>query len=163
MLVSTSVDGDSEDFSSLASDPVPAPEALAAAARQRRAELRLSQEDIRKVSGLSITTIGKIEKGDPDLVLQTATMRRLDLALGWPVGTAEAWYHGQGGVVRNPTIDPSGDLARWVEHLAPLVAEQLRVRQTPPTTLSVVGLPESIVAALDHLIVTIRNHIVHGR
>lgn len=123
----------------------------------------MSQEDVRKVSGLSITTIGKIEKGAPDLVLQTATLRRLDLALGWPVGTAEAWYHGQGGVVRTPPTDIGGDVARWVEHLAPLVAEQLRVSQTPPTTLSVVGLPEAVVAAFEQLITVVRNELAHGR
>ena len=96
MLVSTSVDEDDEEISDVPSPdvPDPTPEQLARAVRQRRAELRLSQEDVRRTSGLSITTIGKIERGDPDIVVQKATMRRLDVALRWPVGTAESWYDG---------------------------------------------------------------------
>src|SRR4051812_19732290 len=99
MLDSSSVNHDRKDFLDLPSSDVPSPEALARAARQRRAELRMSQEDVRAASGLSVTTIGKVERGDHALVVQPATLRRLDLALRWPVGTAESWYAGRGGIV----------------------------------------------------------------
>ena len=156
MLLPTSVDGGAQHFSDLASLGVPAavsPDDLARAVRQRRAELRMSQQDIRDASGLSITTIGKLERGGPDLIVQTATLRRLDLALQWQVGTAESWLAGHGGVVDTPT---GVNLAAWVAELAPLVAAQLRAEREPPSTLSVAGLPEPVVAALEQLAVEIR-------
>jgi transcriptional regulator with XRE-family HTH domain len=162
------VDDDSEDFSDVPSpdvaDPL-TPEQLARAVRLRRAELRMSQEDIRRASGLSITTIGKIEHGAPDLVVQNATLRRLDVALGWPVGTAEAWYQGRAGVVPGAGGVAPSDLHRLVEELLPLLEEagaQVARRRETPTALSVVGLPEEIVAALEQLLRAIRNQIAHG-
>jgi transcriptional regulator with XRE-family HTH domain len=156
-----------QDFSDVPSPDVPdplTPEQLARAVRLRRAELRMSQEDIRRASGLSITTIGKIEHGAPELVVQNATLRRLDVALGWPVGTAEAWYQGRAGVVPGVGGVAPADLHRLVEELLPLLeaaGAPARRRETP-TSLSVVGLPEEIVDALDQLLRAVRNHIVHG-
>ena len=130
--MSIPVDGDSDLFSHLASAAVPAsaPEALARAVRQRRAELRLSQEDVRRASGLSVTTIGKIERGDAQLTVQTATLRRLDLALQWPVGTCESWYEGRGGVI---TPAPSGSSSEPltlgdISALVPMVLQALEER-----------------------------------
>lgn len=158
MLSSTSVDDPSETFSDVRSPDMPSPDALARAARQRRAELRLSQEDVRAASGLSITTIGKIERGDPDLAVQKATMRRLDLALGWPVGTAESWYQGRGGLVPVPA-----DLERLAAELLPLLTAQLSAERSDPSAISVAGLPEPVVAAFEQLVRAVRNAIVHGR
>jgi hypothetical protein len=158
MLVPTVVDDDPEVFSSLASGGVPTPDALARAVRQRRVvELRMSQEDVREASGLSITTIGKIEQGGPDLRVQRSTMRRLDLALQWPVGTCESWYDGRAGVVAG--VAPP-NVAGLVEELAPLVAAQLRGdRQL--SVISVADVPAEVVAALEQLVVAIRAVVVH--
>ena len=152
MLASTTVDSDAEEFSSLTSADVPAPDVLARAVRQRRAELRLSQEDIRRASGLSVTTIGKIERGDPDDVVQRVTMRRLDLALRWPVGTCESWYDGRGGIVAVADL-PDGDLGPLLDQLAPLIAERLGAATSD--TVSVAGLPPAIVTALRRLIAAV--------
>jgi transcriptional regulator with XRE-family HTH domain len=124
--------------------------------RARRRELRISQEDIRAASGLSITTIGKIENGDAELRVQRATMRRLDQALQWPVGTCESWYMGRGGITA-ATVDH----AALVSELAPLVAAQLR-DQRQNHSLSVVDLPAEIVTALEQLVAAIRYAIVNG-
>lgn len=122
----------------------------------------MSQEDVRAASGLSVTTIGKVERGDHDLVVQPATLRRLDLALRWPVGTAESWYAGRGGIVTGGSDAAPSGLARIVEELAPMVAAQLRA-EAQQSTLSVAGLPDDIVAALEQLLRAVRNYIVHGR
>jgi len=161
MLVPTSVDGDGEKSPSVDSPDVVDPRALAVAVRQRRAALDISQEDVRSRSGLSVTTISKIERGDPELTVQKATLRRLDLALEWRVGTAESWLAGNGGIVTDDVGEPP-DLVRWAEELAPLVARQLRQDRQAAAQLSVEGLPEDVVAALGQLITVIRNHIVHG-
>lgn len=158
MLVPTTVDPDPEYFSSVASAVVPHPEALARAVRQRRAELRLSQEEIRHATGLSVTTIGKIEAGGPDLAVQRSTLRRLDVALEWPVGTCESWFAGRGGVV---SATATTDVAALVEELAPLVAAQLR-GERGESTVSVAGLPPDVVEALERLLTAIRNALVHG-
>lgn len=157
MWASSSVDEESEEMSSLASEPMPdpTPEALGRAVRQRRAELRMSQADVRAESGLSVTTISKIERGAHDLSVQRATMRRLDLAMQWPVGTAEAWYYGRGGVVDTPAGE-APDMVRWVEDLAPLVAEQLRRDRRLPA-IAVDGLPEPVAVALEHLVAVLRT------
>ena len=42
-------------------------------------------------------------------------------------------------------------MARWVEALAPLVAAELR-NEREQTVLSVAGLPDNVVAALQHLV-----------
>lgn len=157
MLVSTPVDHEPEYFSSLASDPVAYPDALARAVRLRRAELRMSQDDVRHESGLSVTTIGKIEKGEPDLAVQRTTLRRLDAALQWPAGTAESWLAGRGGVV--PT--PATDVVSLVEELAPLVAAQLRGERMQ-SVVAVDGLPAEVVRAFEQLVTAVRNAIVHG-
>lgn len=157
MLVPTTVDPEPEYFSSVASGVVPHPEALARAVRQRRAELRLSQEEIRGATGLSVTTVGKIEKGDADLAVQRSTLRRLDVALEWTPSTCESWLAGRGGVV---TATSATDVAALVEELAPLVAAQLR--GGPPSTVSVAGLPTEIVEAFERLLTAIRNALVHG-
>lgn len=125
MLTPTPMDKVAEQDPSLASDPMPTPEALGRAVRQRRAELDMSQEDVRSASGLSVTTIGKIEHGDPDLRVQRATLRRLDLALRWPVGTCESWNEGRGGVV---TDSPVTMLAETIEDIANRVQRRLEER-----------------------------------
>lgn len=158
MLVPTLVDDMSNTFSSLPSEDVPSPEALARAVRQRRADLRMSQEEVRRQSGLSVTTIGKIERGDTDLRVQRATLRRLDLGLRWPVGTCEAWYDGLGGVVAGAI---GADVAALVAELTPLIAEQLRSDQQQ-STISVDGLPSYIVKTIEQLVADIRNALFHG-
>jgi transcriptional regulator with XRE-family HTH domain len=162
MLVSSSVDEERREFSSVDCGGVADPRALAVAVRQRRAELAISQEHVRATSGLSVTTISKIERGDPDLNVQKATLRRLDLALQWPVGSAESWLEGRGGIVTGPALE-APDLMRWAEELAPLVAHQLRAGREAAVQLSVEGVPEDVVAALDDLVRVIRNHFVHRR
>jgi hypothetical protein len=116
----------------------------------------MTQDDVRNASGLSITTIGKIEHGGPDVIVQTATMRRLDLALRWPVGTAESWYHGRGGIV---VPSAPNDLERLARELMPLLAGELRAEREQ-STLAVGGIPENVVAALEQLVREIRAAFV---
>jgi transcriptional regulator with XRE-family HTH domain len=73
------------------------PDELGSAVRRRRAELGVSQQDVRHSSGLSVTTISKIERGESDAGVQPATLRRLDAALSWPPGTASSYLSGHGG------------------------------------------------------------------
>lgn len=128
MLVTRLVEMSAEEICDLASAPVTAvPEELARAVRQRRAELRLSQREVRESSGLSVTTISKIERGERDLVVQRATLRRLDLALQWPVGTAESWYDGRAGVLSSDARDSLVTEA-GLELLLPVVIEALAAR-----------------------------------
>lgn len=119
----------------------------------------MSQEDVHDRSGLSVTTVSKIERGDPDLHVQRVTLRRLDVALQWPVGTSESWYLGHGGVVATPAVT---DVATLVEELAPLVAAQLRDERAQ-STVSVADMPADVVRALEQLIGAIRVALIHGR
>lgn len=159
MVITRPVDDDPEEFSSVPSGVVASPPALASAVRQRRADLRMSQEDVRQASGLSVTTISKIEHGDPDLHVQRATMRRLDLALRWPAGTSESWYEGRGGVVEAP---PMTDVAALVDELAPLVAAQLR-GERQQSVISIAGLPPGVVRALELLVAEVRSALIDRR
>ena len=122
---------------------------LAGSARARRAELGLTQEDVRARSGLSVTTIARIENGDPKVSM--ASLRRYDDAVGWPPGTAESHRRGRGGVVAMPTGVSDGNLSAMVEQLAPLIAEQLRARRGM-TTINVAGLSAAVVVALEQLV-----------
>ena len=153
MLFPSSVDSDDEKLSGVASPSVPAPEALARAVRQRRAELRSPRRRCARRRGCRSPRSARSNGATPDLTVQAATLRRLDLALEWPVGTAESWLAGHGGVVTPPARwgEARWDEARWVETLAPLVAAELRVEREQPT-LSLAGLPHGIVVALEHLV-----------
>ena len=95
----------------------------------------MSQEDVREASGLSVTTISKIERGDPDLHFQRATMRRLDLALRWKVGTSEAWYEGRGGIVADLSLTvPDGISDETMQAIIPMVIEALAQQGSDPLT-----------------------------
>jgi transcriptional regulator with XRE-family HTH domain len=119
----------------------------------------MSQEDVRRESGLSVTTIGKIEKGDPDLTVQRATLRRLDIALQWPAGTSESWFAGRGGLVVEGAA--TAGVAALVDELTPLVAAQLRGGREQ-SVISVAGLPPDVVRALEQLVTVVRNALDHG-
>jgi transcriptional regulator with XRE-family HTH domain len=117
--------------------PALTPGDLARAVLARRTELRMSQDDVRRVSGLSVTTVARIEHGDtdPDLRVQRATLRRLDLALRWPVGSCEAWYEGRRGVVPDPPGVLDGET---IEQLAARVLRVLESqRAIDPSVMSV--------------------------
>lgn len=108
------------------------------ARRENRISLGLTQEDVRERSGLSITTIAKIEAGDP--TASRGSLHRYD----------EALTGGEGPL--------SADVSRLVETLAPLVAERLLAQRAPSdATISVAGLPEVLVAVLERLVADLRR------
>ena len=143
-MVSTTVDDDAEKYSSLASADVPAPDVLAAAVRQRRAELRMSQEDVRRTSGLSVTTIGKIERGDPDDIVQRVTMRRWTLPCAGRSAPASRGTTAAVGSSPSPTCLPTATSGPLLDRLAPLIAERLEARRSR-STINVDGLPPAVV------------------
>lgn len=105
--------------------------------KARRIEAGLTQEDVRLRSGLSVTTIAKIEAGDASV--SRASFDRYDDALspGWLL---------------------SEDVGRLVESLAPLVAERLLARRAPADAMiSVAGLPEVLVAVVERLVIDLRR------
>lgn len=102
--------------------------------RARRIQLGITQEEVRARTGLSVTTIAKIESGDP--TVSRSSLRRYEEALR------------------------SGDeIVSLVEELAPLVAEQLRAGAVPvERSIGVDGIPEDIVLALEQLVLAIRRY-----
>lgn len=102
--------------------------------RARRVQLGITQEEVRARTGLSVTTIAKIESGDP--TVSRSSLRRYEEALR------------------------SGDeIVSLVEELAPLVAEQLRAGAVPvERSIGVDGIPEDIVLALEQLVLAIRRY-----
>lgn len=69
-------------------------ESLARNVRQRRYELRMTQEIVQDNGGPSIATLRTIETGKTPS-LRTSTGKRLDKALGWPDGTALMLLRGE--------------------------------------------------------------------
>lgn len=102
--------------------------------RARRVQLGITQEEVRARTGLSVTTIAKIESGDR--TVSRSSLRRYEEALR------------------------SGDeIVSLVEELAPLVAEQLRAGAVPvERSIGVDGIPEDIVLALEQLVLAIRRY-----
>lgn len=155
MVETISVDSQQEYFSQEGDGPYP--EALARKVRRRRSELRLSQEDVREASGLSVTTIGKIERGDDDVRIQRATMRRLDAALDWPIGTCESVFEG-----REAPRAIGEDLQVIVEAAVARAVNERLLEDRLASAISVAGLPPEVARALDGLVVAIRNSVAHG-
>lgn len=67
------------------------PQALADAARARRASMGLTQSEVAERGGPSDTTLSKIEAATTSAVA-ARTLRRLDAGLGWIPGTARRIY-----------------------------------------------------------------------
>jgi transcriptional regulator with XRE-family HTH domain len=151
MLDTFTVDKFSELDRALDSGRVVVPEELGRAVRQRRAELRMTQQEVRAASGLSVTTISKIETGSHDLSVHDSTLRRLDLALQWPVGTAEAWLAGRAGIVAQTpaTLDRSAIAA-----VVPMVIEALQAQSdvSLSTMAYLAQLPEPVRRSFETLI-----------
>ena len=138
-----------EDSSDLAFDGVASRDELARAVLSRRkVELRLTQEEVRDRSGLSTGTVSKIEHGRP---VSTTSLRRLDLALEWEVGTSESWLRGRAGVVTRPA--EGADLEQMADALAPLVAARLqRGPRQEIVARKLAALPTSVVIAFEALV-----------
>lgn len=68
------------------------PEILAEAARRRRAELRLSQQQVADRMGMSLAVVALIERAQRQSY-NVGTLAALDGALGWESGSAEAALH----------------------------------------------------------------------
>ena len=126
---------------------------LARAARARRAELGLTQEEVRERSGLSVTTIARIESGHGSV--KPASLRRYDIAVQWPTGTAESWRLGRGGIV-SVAAASSADLVALAEQLAPLVARNLRAAARSASTVDVSGLSAEQVAVIEAMVAQLR-------
>jgi transcriptional regulator with XRE-family HTH domain len=130
---------------------------LARAARARRAELGLTQEEVRERSGLSVTTIARIESGHGSV--KPASLRRYDVALQWPTGTAESWRLGRGGIVSVAQAS-NADLVALAEQLTPLIARNLRATQ-PVLTVDVSGLSPEQVAVIEAMVAQLRAGQAH--
>lgn len=79
-------------------------ERLAAAVRQRREDLGgLSQAQVAHDAGLSVATWGKVENAKDSV--KPRTLRRIDVGLQWPPGTAQAILRG----VNPATMGRMGD------------------------------------------------------
>jgi hypothetical protein len=77
----------------------PGVDLLAEAVRRRRERLGVTQEDVVRVGGPSIGTMRTIENAQGDS-FRPKTLRSLDKALGWAVGTSEVLMDGSA----HPTI-----------------------------------------------------------
>lgn len=119
-------------------------------ARLRRLEQRLTKIDLQRISGLSPTTISKIEESDTS-VTQT-TMRRYSLAVGWDERTLEQLRAGR-RVLLGGSQDGSGlsdeNIARVAEAIS-RVQQPLRTQMVDVTDLSRsdIGLVELLVERL---------------
>lgn len=83
-------------------------ESLAQNVRQRRHELRMTQETVQDNGGPSVATLRTVETGRTPS-LRNSTGKRLDKALGWPDGTALKLLHGEilaPTNVANPDVVP---------------------------------------------------------
>lgn len=91
--------------------------------RARRAELNLTQIDVWRRGGPSNSTITEIESGEGSPT--APTLQKLDLALGWPQGTAVRHLLGE-RMVRTHQADPRTPLEKVpTETLAEIAAEAL--------------------------------------
>lgn len=112
-------------------------------ARLRRLEQGLSKIELQRISGLSPTTISKIEEADPSVTV--TTMRRYSLAVGWDERTLEMLRAGR----RLPSIDEIGlsddNLARVAEAIG-------RIRPQPGQSVDVSGLSRSDVELVERLV-----------
>lgn len=132
-------------------------EALASAVRERRTALGLSQQDLRDASGLSVTTISKIERGEG--AVQPATLRRLDAALAWSPGTAESWLEGRGGLVPDAPDDDVSE-ADLVAAILPDVLRALDERRGSgfQVRTNLARLPAPVREAVETLIASLAAH-----
>ena len=146
--------GDFWSFSG--SDGRSRPDVLARAVLARRNELGLSQQDVREASGLSVTTISKIERGYTDVGVQPATLRRLDAALQWQAGTAESWLEGSGGVVVHDGERPAE--IPLVAQLVPQILAALDARAgVGSVTTNLSRLPAPVRRAVEDLVATLAD------
>lgn len=129
-------------------------QALGKAARLRRVEMGLSQEDVRARSGLSITTISRIEHGSTKV--RKPSLRRYDIAVGWPPGTAESFRAGRGGAVEGAYTAPSADeLVELAVQLTPLIVENIRATATASVDVS--GLTPEQIKAVETTVAAFRR------
>ena len=102
---------------------------LAKAARQRRIELGIDQEDVKRIGGPSTAITSKIENGSYEHSDRSRSLAKLDRALRWVPGSAEGCYLNGTSPVRLGDESPP-DLARlveMVEELLSIVRERLPV------------------------------------
>ena len=96
---------------------------LRAAVIARRTELGMTATDLQRASGLSARTIREVESGDTHRRFGSTTLARLDVALGWPTGTAYARWTG----------DTADDMSSTVaEQLIALTERIRRMEDEPP-------------------------------
>lgn len=144
----------------LASESVTDQELARAAYTRRKVEQQLTQEQVRDRSGLSITTIARIERGDPSV--SEKSLRRYDLAVDWPPGTAASWRRGRGGMVQVPngpspeTLSPA--LKQELRELAEELWKQRRYYVAGSVDLD--GLPEPICHKIIELVDELRVYLI---
>lgn len=137
--------------------------ALAAAVRERRQELKLSQPDLadraRKIDvehfgstfkspGLSVKTVSAIENADRRN-LSPHTLKMLDAALEWPAGTSRAHLFNEplpdgGPMVPSEVVRPA-----WVERPSQRV-EQAQMREEVATLRREVAEMAEMLAGILH-------------
>lgn len=85
---------------------------------KRREQMRLSQADLERASGLSDLTIRRIETGQP-IEFRNQTWNKLCDALRWTPESIDLIVDGQEPVVLEPSLpaDPLRDLRRRLEEL----------------------------------------------
>jgi transcriptional regulator with XRE-family HTH domain len=118
-------------------------------ARLRRLEQRLTKIDLQRISGLSPTTISKIEESDTS-VTQT-TMRRYSLAVGWDERTLEQLRAGR-RVLLGGSQDGSGlsdeNIARVAEAISRVQPLRTQIVDVTDLSRSDIGLVELLVDRL---------------
>lgn len=98
---------------------------LSAAVIKARHDLGITQEDVERRGGPSVATLGTIERRR-NVGLRPKTLRTLDIALGWPLGTAGALLQGKAEPPSSPpTSSTSNTLAELVA--ASVAAGRMRV------------------------------------
>jgi transcriptional regulator with XRE-family HTH domain len=98
---------------------------LGVAVRQRRRELRLTQEEVRELGGPSTATVRLIEKGEPT-DLRRGTVEQLEKALQWETGSVELIMLGEKPIPLVPeSVRPSDDTSGVLASLPPEALEGL--------------------------------------
>lgn len=72
---------------------------------ERREELRLSQEALAAASDTSLSTVGRLERGQ---YVSPRMMRRIEAALGWQKGSLDAVRDGGEPTFLQPEPDTAG-------------------------------------------------------
>lgn len=93
-----------------------------------RAQRGMSLSALQRASGLSARTLRNIESANPDRTYGAGTLSRLDVAFGWPAGTA----HGAWKRTEQAGLEAERLNAAIAAQMAALDERLARIEEAPP-------------------------------